>query len=170
MNKQRFILFSLISVAVLQIMYYYPLLPSTVASHFDAAGNPNGCSSKKQFVGIYMVVILMMSLSSLVLPLLLKYIPISLINLPKKVYWLAPERKETTFLFIAETMLILGNATTLFLIITFQLAFEANLSSTRHFSSETMFILLGCYFFFIAVWLIRFMVRFRRTGKDQTQS
>jgi uncharacterized membrane protein len=170
MNKQRFILFSLVSIAVLQIMYYYPLLPSTVASHFDVAGNPNGCSSKKQFIGIYMVVILMMSFSYLVLPLLLKYIPVSLINLPKRDYWLAPERKQTTFLFIGETMLSLGNATTLFLIITFQLAFEANLSSTCHFSSETMFILLGGYLLFISVWLVRFIMRFRRTDTNETKN
>jgi uncharacterized membrane protein len=170
MNKQRFILFSLIAVAVLQIMYYYPLLPSTVASHFDAAGNPNGCSSKKQFVGIYMFVILMMSFSSLALPLLLKNMPVSLINLPKKDYWLAPERRETTFLFIGETMLGSGNATILFLIITFQLSFEANLSTPLHFSSETMFILLGGYLLFISVWLARFIMRFRRTDTDEPRS
>lgn len=162
MNMQRFILVSLISGAVLQITYYYPLLPHTVASHFDISGNPNGCSSKGQFIGIYGVVILVMLFSFRVFPSLFKNIPVSLVNLPNKDYWLAPERKEETFHVIAEKMLSFGNATTLFLIITFQLAFEANLNITRHFSSGTMLILLGGYILFAIVWSVRFIARFRK--------
>jgi uncharacterized membrane protein len=165
MKTQRFILVFLIFIAALQAIYYYPLLPQTVASHFDGAGNPNGCSSKEQLIGIYFVVIFMMSLSYLGLPLLLKYIPVSFINFPKKDYWLAPERKETTLFFFAEKMLEFGNATTLFLIITFQLTFEANLNSTRHFSSVTMWMLLGGYLFFVVMWIIRLISRFHKTDK-----
>lgn len=159
---QRFILISLISGAVLQITYYYPLLPQTVASHFDINGNPNGCSSKGQLIGIYGVVILVMLFSFRVLPSLFKNIPVSLINLPNKDYWLAPERKEETFRVIAEKMLSFGNATTFFLIIAFQLAFKANLNITRHFSSGTMLILLGGYILFAIVWSVRFIARFRK--------
>jgi uncharacterized membrane protein len=163
MKTQRLILVFLIFIAALQIMYYYPLLPQTVASHFDGAGNPNGCSSKKQLIGIYLMIIVTMSLSYLGLPLLLRYIPVSLINFPKKEYWLAPERKEDTLLFFAEKMLMFGNATTLFLILTFQLTFEANLNNACHFSSDTMWILLGGYFIFVAIWLIRLISGFQKT-------
>jgi uncharacterized membrane protein len=162
MNMQRFIFISLISGAVLQIIYYYPLLPQTVASHFDISGNPNGCSSKGQLIGIYGVVILVMLFSFRVLPSLFKNIPVSLINLPNKDYWFAPERKEETFRVIAEKMLSFGNATTFFLVITFQIVFQANLNITRHFSSGTMLILLGGYILFAVVWSVRFIARFRR--------
>jgi uncharacterized membrane protein len=163
MNMQRFILISVIAGAVLQIIYYYPLLPQTVASHFDISGNPNGCSSKRQLIGIYGVIILVMLFSFRVLPSFFKNIPVSFINLPNKDYWLAPERKEETFRVIVEKMLSLGNATTFFLLITFQLAFEANLNITRHFSSVTMLMLLGGYILFAVVWSVRFIARFRRT-------
>jgi uncharacterized membrane protein len=167
MKTQRLLLVSLVSIAALQGTHYYPLLPQTVASHFDGAGNPNGCSSKEQLIGIYFMVIVMMSLSYLGLPLLLKYIPVSFINFPKKDYWLAPERKEETLLFFAEKMLMFGNATTLFLILTFQLTFEANLNSARHFSSGAMWTLLGGYFIFVVFWLIRLISRFHKTDESK---
>lgn len=166
MNTQRFILLSLISMSVLQIMYYYPLLPETVASHFDINGNPNGCSSKGPFIGTYIFVMLVMLFSFLALPALFKYMPFSLINLPNKDYWLAPERKGETFQIIAEKMLSFGNATTLFLIITFQLAFEANLNTSCHFSSDTMVILFGGYILFAIVWTVTFIARFRKADKE----
>ena len=162
MNAQRFIFISLISMSVLQIMYYYPLLPDTVASHFDMNGNPNGCSSKGLFIGAYIFVMFLMLLSVLVLPSLFKYMPVSLISLPNKNYWLSPERKSETFQIIAEKMLSFGNATTLFLIITFQLAFEANLNTNCHLSSDTMAILFGGYILFAAVWTVTFVTRFRK--------
>jgi uncharacterized membrane protein len=165
MNTQRFVLMSLISLSVLQIVYYYPLLPETVASHFDINGNPNGCLSKGPFIGTYIFIMLLMLLSFLALPSLFKYVPLSLINLPNKDYWLAPERKGETFHSIAEKMLVFGNATILFLIITFQLAFEANLNSTCHFSADTMMILFGGYILFTIVWTVRFITRFRKADK-----
>ena len=161
MRRQRLILIVLIIVAALQAMYYYPLLPRTVASHFDGAGHPNGYSSKEEFIVIYLLVMLAMSFLFFLFSFPMKYLPDAFINLPKKDYWLAPARRKETLLFLAEKMLVFGNATILFLIVTFQLAFEANLGG--HFSSGTMMLLLGCYLFFTAIWLIRLIVRFYKT-------
>jgi uncharacterized membrane protein len=166
MKTQRVIFIVLIFIATVQIASYYPQLPEKVASHFNGAGNPNGCSSKKEFISIYVMVIAVMLLIYLVLPALFRYIPKSLISLPKKDYWLAPERREKTFTFIAGQMLCFGNATFILLIATFQLAIEANLSDTRHFSSNTMWILLIGYFFFVILWSVRFISKFVRAGKQ----
>jgi hypothetical protein len=62
-------------------------------------------------------------------------------------------------------MLTFGNATTLFLVITFQLAFEANLNTACHFSSDTMMLLLGVYILFTVVWLVAFIARFRKADQ-----
>jgi len=166
MKTQRVIFIVLIFITAVQIASYYPQLPETVASQFDGAGNPNGYSSKKILISIYMMVIAVMLLIYLVLPALFRYIPKSLISLPKKDYWLAPERREKTFTFIAEQMLCFGNATFILLIATFQIAIEANLSDTRHFSSNTMWILLIGYFFFVILWSVRFISKFVRAGKQ----
>jgi uncharacterized membrane protein len=165
MNTQRFVFVLLMFLAALQITYYYPQLPQTVASHFDMAGNANGWSSKETFIGIYTAVIVVMLFAYLVLPPLIKYMPVSLISLPKKDYWLAPERREGTFLFFSEQMLLFGNATFLFLIVTFQLAIQANLTDASRFSSETMWILLGGYLLFVAIWLVRFVLKFKGVDK-----
>jgi uncharacterized membrane protein len=166
MKTQRVILIALISMSVLQIMYYYPQLPETVASHFDINGNPNGCSSKGLFIGTYIFVMFVTLCSFLILPSLFKYVPVSLISLPNKNYWLSPERKGETFRLITEKMLSFGNATTLFLIITFQLAFEANLNPASHFSSDTMAVLFGGFIVFTIVWTVTFIARFRKADKQ----
>jgi hypothetical protein len=42
MRLQRIVLTLLLAAVALQIFYYYPHLPRTVASHFGASGQPNG--------------------------------------------------------------------------------------------------------------------------------
>jgi uncharacterized membrane protein len=37
---------TLLGIVLLQAFVYYPQLPAQLASHFDAAGRPNGWSSK----------------------------------------------------------------------------------------------------------------------------
>jgi uncharacterized membrane protein len=166
MKTQRVILVALISMSVLQIVYYYPQLPETVASHFDINGNPNGCLPKGPFIGAYIFVIFVTLCSFLILPSLFRYVPVSLISLPNRDYWLSSERKGETFRIITEKMLSFGNATTLFLIITFQLAFEANLNPTRHFSSHTMAILFGGFIVFTVIWTVTFIARFKKGSRQ----
>jgi uncharacterized membrane protein len=162
MKVQFRIFLVLLFIPLYQSVYYYSDLPETVASHFNSAGHPNGWSSRMAFFGLYLGMMILMAMVFLALPSSLPRFRVSLISLPNKEYWLAPERCEETVLFIRQQMLSLGIATVLFMICTFQLVIEANLQTTKRFPVTPMNILLAAYGLLTVVWLIRFLFRFRK--------
>ena len=162
MRAGRVILTVLLAAAVLQIFYYYPQLPSTVASHFGSGGRPNGWSSKEFFLGIYLGVLALFLVTFVGLPVLFRRIPPAWINLPNKDYWLAPERRAGTVTILGSEMLWFGNATIAFMIAVFELAIRANLSESVRLSQPAMWSLLVAYMVYTAVWLIQFYRRFAR--------
>jgi uncharacterized membrane protein len=151
----------LILASMAQVVYYYPQLPEVIASHFNFEGTANGWQPKGAFFGIYGGVIVLLVLVFSAPVLFMDRIPDSLINLPRKDYWLAPERRAETFSFINGQMLAYGNATLLFMLIVFNLAIRANLAPQKLLPSSIMLPLLGGYILFTVIWTIRFFLRFR---------
>ena len=57
MKKVSVAVFVLSCLAFLaQALYYWPLLPDTVASHFDLHGRPDGWTSRSSYLGVQFVV------------------------------------------------------------------------------------------------------------------
>jgi uncharacterized membrane protein len=158
-----FTLLILALLAILQAVFYYPQLPDTVASHFGAHGEANGWSSKQTFFVIYFFALTLVVGIFLLLPALLRRLPISIINLPNKEYWLAPERREKTLLFLKDQMNRLGVATLSLLIATIHLAIQANLRPTKQMSASTMWVLLGVYALYTGRWALTFYRKFQRS-------
>ena len=162
MRKHLALMVLLILASVVQTFYYYPQLPEVIASHFNFEGSANGWQSKRALFGIYSgVLILLVSIFS-GLQLFLDRIPDSLINLPRKEYWLAPERRAETFSFINAQMLVYGNATLGFIFVVFQLAIQANLTPQKQLPPTTMLPLLGAYILLFLVWTVRFIRKFKK--------
>lgn len=164
MRIARVLLIFLAALAVVQTFYYYPDLPNTVASHFDWKGKPNGWMTKPSFFTIYLLLMLILLVCFLPLSKLLNKFPNSQISLPNKDYWLAPERKNETLSSINESVSWFGVATMLLMVYTFQLAIEANLTTTPILSSNIKWALL-LYFIAAAIWLIMLYIRFRRPNQ-----
>ena len=162
MRAGRVILAVLLAAAVLQILYYYPQLPSTVASHFGSGGRPNGWSTKEGFFGIYLGVLALFLLTFGGLPVLFRRISPVWINLPNKDYWLAPERRDYTVTTLRSEMLWFGNATIAFMIAVFELAIRANLVESPRLSEPAMWFLLAGYLVYTVLWLVQFYRRFAR--------
>jgi len=83
-------------VFVAQMVYWYGRLPDPLPSHFDAQGQVDGEMSKN---GFYVLMGLMNTFFLIGFPLLGKLlgrVPNSMINMPNKEYWLAPERRDKT--------------------------------------------------------------------------
>ncbi len=151
----------LIGITCVQMAYYYPRLPETVASHFAASGTADSWMSKQAFGLVYLAALIVLSAIFCLITLLLPYMPDSLVNLPHKDYWLAPERRAETYLYIAKVMCVFGCSVIVFLIGVFQLAFQANLSPEQKLS-KVFWVLLVSYLLFTFVWLVLFILRFRR--------
>jgi uncharacterized membrane protein len=153
--------FTLVALAIVQVIYYYPQMPDIVASHFDGLGAPNDWSGKKGFFGLYLAILLM-------LIAVFEWVPRwsqSRIGFGRKIpnqeYWLAPERLEQTKAFFRRQMYLMGIAHLLLTIYAIQLAILANFDPEPRLHASIGWALL-MYFVFLAAWLIHFFMHFRR--------
>ena len=161
MKKSQLALLGLIGVALVQSLYYYPQLPETVASHYGPSGSADGWSSKTTFLVLYIGLVCFMAGLFALLPRWVRRLPTSMINIPNKDYWLAPERREQTMQRFADQMLSFGIAVVLVLIVIFQLVFTANLPGSQGFSTTTMAIILGGFLLGVLVWTVRMLRAYR---------
>jgi len=155
----------LIGVSVLQAGYYYPKLPDTVASHFNVAGDPDSWMSKDPFLALSVGLVTFIAVVWLGIHLLIARMPDSMVNLPHKDYWLAPQRRKQTHAFMASVMLWLACATMGLIIAVDQLVIQANLSEAQTLSNA-FWVLLSLYLVFTVVWLVRLFLRFKRIPDD----
>ena len=142
-----------------QILYYYPNLPEKMASHYNALGEPDNWMAKQSFLILEVVILLIIIAEFTLLPLLIKQMPNSLINLPNKDYWLAEERRDETFSLIRIYMEwfsvgLLG----LFIAIN-EMVFRANLTNQK--LSNSAWIALIVFLIFVGIWLTKFILQFR---------
>ena len=155
-------LFLLLLVAsAAHMAIYYPQLPDTLASHFGLSGDPDGWTSKQSFVTIYAVVVAVIGVMFFGLAFFLPKFPESMINVPYREYWLAPERRDESLAAMTEILLWLGNLTLIFIIAVMHLAFETNLGHRQGLGS-TFFVLLCGYSLAMVFVAIRLQLRFKR--------
>ncbi|HEX4414739.1 MAG TPA: DUF1648 domain-containing protein [Lacipirellulaceae bacterium] len=143
----------------------YPQLPDKIASHFDAHGVPNDWSSKETFVRMAGGTFVGVALLLCAMPIIMRLTP-SLLNLPNKDYWLAPEQRDATFQFLSTWMLWFAACTLWLLAIVFHAALIANLQKPP----QLMPIWWPLSGFLAAVMALLFtlMQRFRRTDESAT--
>jgi uncharacterized membrane protein len=148
--------------AVAQAAYYYPRLPDTVASHFDLSGQPDRYMSKETVVAVHGGVVALLAAMFLGINFIIGKVPDTLVSMPNKDYWLAPERRTQTYDAISSLMLWFGCATIAFLLGAFQIAVHANLSEDRRMRNVVFWSLLAVYAIFVCAWLIRLILRFTK--------
>ena len=160
MKLPSYIVLFLFGLAIAQSIYFYPLLPNIVGSHFDAAGKVNGHSSKLTYFMIYFGSLALTSSMALVMPLMLKYLPTSAINFPHREYWLSGDRREETLNFLNVHMAWLGVATMVLMVVIFHLTFLANLTPNKALYIFAPWTLLGAFFLFNIWWIMVLLRRF----------
>ncbi|GDY19923.1 hypothetical protein LBMAG56_12680 [Verrucomicrobiota bacterium] len=148
-------------ITALQVASYAPRLPEKLATHFDAAGRANGWMSKEGFFVFHVALLGLFGAVFGLLPRWLGRIPNSLINLPHKNYWLAPERRAASLADVADAMAFLGALTLVFLAIIGELTLRANLLPEPRLGGEIWW-LLGGYGVVLVLWIIRLLRRFPR--------
>lgn len=160
MKLPLYIVLFLFGLAIAQSLYFYPLLPDIVGSHFDAVGKVNGTSSKLGYFIVYFVSLAITSSFTIVLPLVLKYFPTSIINLPHREYWLSGERRDESLQFLNVHFSWFGVATMLLMVAIFQLTFVANLSPLKDLSAPIPWAIFGAFVLFTIWWTVVLVRRF----------
>ncbi len=148
-------------VTALQMAHYFPRLPATLATHFDAAGEANGWMSKRDFFQFQFALLGILGLVFCVLPRWLSRIPNALINLPHKAHWLAPERRAASLEALARQMSYLSALVFALFVFLGELTLRANLRATPRLGGEVWWLLGGCGVSLV-VWMVRLYRRFPR--------
>jgi uncharacterized membrane protein len=160
----------LVLYAAVHFSYYYPLLPGVVASHFNAAGVANGWQPKSAFFGVFVGVSILATLIGFGLPWLIGVMPVSLVNLPNKEYWLAQERMAETKSFLTGYFAWFACAMYLVVILTFDFAVQYNLHAEHLPDPARQWYILAGFLVFTVVWIIRMLAKFLRPPQQKLPS
>jgi len=153
----------LIVVAAVQLNYYAQRLPDIVGSHFGTSGLASAWQTKAAFLGVEVIIIVLATVISFGVPRLITAMPASAINLPNKEFWLSPERREETFLFLRSQMAWFGCALLGFLLFVMELVFRANLQTPARLNNAAFVPALLAFLAFSTIWTLRFVFHFSRT-------
>lgn len=157
----QLLLIALALVAWVQVPLSLDQLPALIATHFDGAGNPNGWMTPKQLLLFWSGLIGFMVATFLGTPILTSRLSDRWINLPRKDYWLAPERRQQTLDRVAVFGLAAGCVCMAFLVVTIRLLLRANLDGTQHLDGHFIWYTLAFVALLVAS-SIAFTARFYR--------
>jgi len=138
MNRSHLLLILLGGVllaAAADLAWLYPQLPERVATKFGAGGQPVAWTPRGSFLTVQ--IFSMGFVAALILGLwgAMPRLPASLINLPHRHYWLAPEREAATRQWLGNLVLGLGIALLAFLTWVGHLVMRANLAPEPRLAS-----------------------------------
>lgn len=156
------IFFALASLGAVQYFYYAPRLPAIVASHFGRAGSVNGWQVKTAFFSMEVGVIVLATVISFGVPRMIEALPVAMINLPNKGFWLSPERRDETLGYLRMHMAWFGCALLAFLLFVMELAFRANLRNPPRLNLTAFVPALMAFLVFVGISTIRLVSRFSR--------
>jgi len=128
-------------VLALDVAHYLPLVPDPLASHFGFSGRPNGWTTHfRMIAGLAVLVLLFAAIFAATF--FFGRIPDRLINVPNKPYWLAPERREATLLYVSVWLRWFLVLTLAFLTLVVGLTFRANLHTPPQLSVAALGVLI----------------------------
>ena len=140
----KIVYFLMLLMGILEWMHVYPQLPDRMASHFDLYGRPDGAQPKETFFLAMAAAIVMTGAIGFLLPVAIAAAPAELINLPRKDYWLGPERREETFRFLRTRLEWFACGVLFVLLYATSQAINANLPDNGPFMVQGMlYVLVG---------------------------
>ena len=151
-NRTHRILVVLTMIYLGQIAYFYPRLPAQIASHFNFWGEADGWMPKENFTIFQLFLLVFILSTTSLIPIVFNKMPDSLINVPNKSYWLAPERREESVRRLASVSGNLRVALLLLFLGINHFAFQANVSGEN--LSNGVWLILGVFLSYTIYWTI----------------
>jgi hypothetical protein len=163
MRKLPIVLLSALLVsAALLILWLAENLPGLVAVHFNAAGTANGFMTREGCRTFMLTFTLgAPAFVVAVTALLPRLIPTSMINIPNRLYWLAPERSEESLAFLSEQGVWFGCILLVFLSSVDWMLVKANASTPPNFPATLFTSSMVAFFGAAGFWTLRMLRHFR---------
>jgi uncharacterized membrane protein len=120
------ILAGLMLLGVFQHAWYWPQLPERVATHFGIDGKPNDWMSRSASTIVFLALQLGVPVFMLAMTSLAARMPVSMVNIPNREYWLHAERRVATMAHMSLMMTWIAVLTSLFMTVIGHLTFIAN--------------------------------------------
>jgi uncharacterized membrane protein len=159
-----FVLLMLLGVG--QARKFAMTMPPVVATHFGSSGAPNGWQSQTAFFTLELLLLGVCLLVAFGIPFLIAMLPLSMINVPNKDFWLAPDRRRPTIAFFRSQFAWFGCVFLGFLLIVNELVFAANQKHPRQLNSTAFVAAMIAFLLFVAIWTGRLIFYFSKRPSD----
>lgn len=147
-------------IHLLQWVYYYPQLPFRMATHFNGAGTADGWMSRDGLLLMNFGFLGLAVFLGYLLPWLVRFLPVSLVNVPNKAYWNTPERWSEAERRMTVALQWMGLLLYVWLIALNQLTLWANLHPPPRLGKAFLFLIVA-YALGIVTWIIGLYRAFR---------
>lgn len=138
----------------------YARLPERIASHFGANGVANGWMSRDGYVWFMVGIVTLVSVTMLAAFGSIRYLPSALVNIPRREYWLAPERRDDTARTLMRSGLLMVGLNSLFFLAIHLLVVAANESQPPRLSNA-VWAMLAAFLATTGVITLRLIWRFK---------
>jgi hypothetical protein len=113
-----------------------------------------------------LAIIVLAAVVSFSIPRVIAAMPVSMINLPHKDFWLSPDRREDTLAYIRVWTAWLGCALLAFLLFVMELVFRANLHGPPQLNMAAFVPALLAFVAFDTVAIIKLILHFSKIQAD----
>jgi len=147
------------------VLYFAPLLPERMATHFGAAGQPNGWMTRSQH--ILFITLIGFGIPTLVITASysMRFLPSSLLNVPNAAYWRTPEKYPEACDKVFCWSLWLGTLSLIWTALLNYLVIEANRSVPPHLAPEPFLALVGIYVAALGILIVVLIFSFKKTSR-----
>ena len=137
-------------------------LPDPVASHFNGRGNPDDWMARSNYLLFSVGLAILLPGVVVGLCYAIRFMPNSVINLPRREYWLAPGRRHETFNHVFRQSLWFACMAVTFLIGIYLIVLEANAQFPVKLSAPLLIGLAGSFLVGVMAWSLHLIWRFLR--------
>ncbi|MCE9518630.1 MAG: protein kinase, partial [Verrucomicrobia bacterium] len=140
-------------------------LPPRVASHFGLEGQPNGWMGRASYLALFGCLPLLFGGVAVLISWMTRRLPARFINIPRRDFWLTPERRPAVAAFLRRRMFWLAVLMTAFLAGLHLLTVHANQSVPVHLSMDGLLALVIAFLLALLVWTICLLMRLAEVDK-----
>ncbi|HRL22631.1 MAG TPA: DUF1648 domain-containing protein [Alcaligenes sp.] len=149
-----------IFAAVMYVWWTHPALPQLIASHFTTQGVADGFMERDQYVTVMIALMILLPLGCALLGALFTKLPDQAIRIPRRSYWLNPERRQESLSYLSNWLQSLSLLLIALLAFVHWSILRANQHTPSHLDTETLLLGSGLFVAALAAWVLILRRRF----------